>query len=66
MRPSQIRSLDCRARDAASGGKPRSGDPGRNVVPRDVPRRQAEAVAETGPPPALPGLGNKAAVASVG
>lgn len=66
MRPSQIRSLDCRARAAASGGRLRGGGPGRNAGARVVPRRQAEAVAETGPPPALPGLGNKAAVASVG
>lgn len=67
MKPGRIRGLDSRATAAASAGRSRGCVPGRNVGlgcalrhqrPRQWPRQA--------PPAALPGLGNKAAAASVG
>lgn len=69
MRPSQIRILDCRAGAPTSTGRPRGGGPGPERGAGGCPsvrEAEAEAVAETASCPALHGLGNKAAVASVG
>lgn len=65
MRPDGIQGLDSGIGAAASAGRPRDGCPDRNEGPVCAPRRQRRWARQT-PPPALPGLGNKATAASVG
>lgn len=64
MKPDPISGLDSGVGAAASAGRSRGGCPGQNAGHTAAPR--TEAVGEAGPRPALPGLGNKAAAASVG